>query len=297
MSTTQSTTFDSWLWYGEHIPSLAKKGLVVPNPSSRLHTQNVKIAEFFRMTMQAVQAFMLTTDARRIASISVETAVDIHSAVKAAILYLESRVSEPNAKMTEPPSSNVNYSTWIMYPVPMYGADIVNNNLRQYATAMMFALTEAMQHEDNKWNNTITRDFVDKTSRWLRQVYTQLAVDFFNVSPDVAGKKEFVITDELINQYNPPSIKVLSPWQLPTDPELMFTNDQLVAITRGIPATSLPANMRPWPSAIPFASTPVGDPLPSTTQAGTTDSDVSPGGSNSVTAGIGFGEAEESPKA
>ncbi len=267
-SFTQATAHESLLWYGEGIPTLAPLGLAIPNPANRTHTQNAKIQQWVALTMQNLQSLMFGVDAMRTEAISVETATNIHRAVLTAINYLESRVKAPNEIRNEPSNANVAFVPWVFYPVPLYGQQVVNPKMKEYANLIMFALADAMQHADNGLSNTITDSFVNRVLPWLREVYTGLAVDFFNVPSATAKAAGFIITQQMVESYQPLQNlgQIVSPYTLPTNPSLIFTKTQLAPVTSGIPSTDLPANMRPWPASIPFPTMLSGPPLPASTQ-------------------------------
>lgn len=260
MATTQISTTDSFLWYGENIPTIRDMGFVVPNPSIRTHTSNTTILQWVADVLRMTQAIMLTRDVLTPSKIKVELATEIAKRVKQSIMWLQARVTPDNAALLEPRGGEISANAWIFYPVPLMGPQVKQTNLRGYAISMLNAVTEAMSHEDNRYTMSVSEDFATRCTRFLRSVYTMNAVDNFGISPTVARAEGFEITQEHITAYtlaDSVSGPLASVYTLPV-PQWSFTNDQLSVITGGLASSELPV-MRPYPSGVPA---PV--PLPTT---------------------------------
>lgn len=285
---TQTSTTDSFLWYGETIPTISELGFVVPNPSIRLHTSNDTIRQWVADVMRMTQAIMLTRGVLSPTKIKVDLATDIHKQIKKSITWLQARMVADNEAPLEPRGGEITSQSWLFYPVPLMGPQVKQANLKGYAARMLSACTEAMSHEDNKYTSTVSKDFVTRCVSWLRTVYTMNAVDNFGVDPAIARSAGFEITQEMITAYSlEDSVSgPLASVYVQPNAQWSFTNEQYAILTSGIPATELPANMRPWPSGVPAAQVPPTVPLPESTGSTITASNT---GSSSPTAAVTAG--------
>lgn len=283
MANTQITTTDSFLWYGESIPTIRDMGFVVPNPGIRLHTSNVTIQQWVSDVMRMTQAIMLTRDVLSPSKIKVELATEIAKKVKKAIMWLQARATADNAELLEPRGGEISSTAWTFFPVPLLGPQVKQQNLKAYATYMLNAITEAMSHEDNKYVMSVSEDFANRCTRFLRTVYTLNAVDNFGIAPDVAKAAGFEITQEHITAYtlaDSVSGPLASVYTQP-NAQWSFTNEQLAILTNGLPATEMPL-LRPWPSGTPTPAIPPATPQP---ESSDTTINISGGQQGATTAG------------
>ena len=263
MASTQTTTTDSFLWYGENIDTIRDMGFVVPNPGIRLHTSNTTINQWVGEVMRMTQAIMLTREVLSPSKIKVDLATEIAKKVKKSIMWLQARVTADNAALLEPRGGEITSTAWTFFPVPLMGPQVKQSNLKSYASYMLSAITEAMSHEDNKYVMSVSEDFAERCTRYLRTVYTLNAVDNFGIDPAVARAAGFEITQEHITNYtlaDSTSGPLASVYTQP-NAQWSFTNEQLAILTNGIAATEMPV-MRPWPSGVPVAATPPVTPQP-----------------------------------
>jgi hypothetical protein len=133
-----------------------------------------------------------------------------------------------------------------VYPTPYF--KVRNSWLKSYASLILLALTEAIQHQENARPLEISTTFAGLFGQYIHRVYQRMAVELFQVPLADAQKPDFTLTEEQLAAYDP------GKWFTQTElidtvPDLTNwpTEDQLQPLTNGIAIPNLPVLPR-WPS-------------------------------------------------
>lgn len=132
-----------------------------------------------------------------------------------------------------------------VYPVPYF--KVRNTFMRRWCGQILMSLAEAMQDTENRKEVEISTRFAGTVGQYLKRVYTNMAIELFGKTREVALADGFVLTDEDFNNYNPEAF-FTSTEMVDTVPRLdrVFTEDRLEVLAEGLPITQLPV-LKPWP--------------------------------------------------
>jgi hypothetical protein len=127
-----------------------------------------------------------------------------------------------------------------------------NEWLQEYTGLILAALAEAMQHTENRQPTEISTTFGFDISQLLQRVYVRMATELLQIDPAVANDPKFVITQAMLNAYNPAA------WFTPTEmidvtaPSIdVPTGADKQVLTDGIPARLI-VNLALWPDGTPY---------------------------------------------
>lgn len=239
---------DAILWY--NVGKFGESGYAVPNWSDDVASMNETIIDLVGTIGRNLFAVMHHDDADLRVPPSINTIKRIHKLCLRARQIIAGRAVPANRDKMETAHSRPAPEVFRVYPCPYY--KVRNSWMRQYAGLMFIALTEAMQHTENRQPFEISTDFAGLIGQYVTRVYTRMAMELLGVSQELALKPEFVITDEILNAYNPAKF-FTSTELVDTVPPFthVFTEDELQPLADGIKVTDLP-DLSPYPTILNF---------------------------------------------
>ncbi len=134
----------------------------------------------------------------------------------------------------------------LIFPVPYFR--VRNSWLKEWCGLVLNALSEAMQHTENRKPYEISENFAGTVGQYFHRLYRLMAVELFGSNTDDAKALDFLLTDADLSAYDPAKY-FTSTEMIDTVPPLgdVPTEDDLLVLTNGIPATQL-VNLTEYPS-------------------------------------------------
>lgn len=246
---------DSALWYNVGI--FGENGYAVPNWSDDIASQNDTILDLTNTIGRNLFAVMHHDDADLRVPPSINTLRRIHKLIIRARQILAGRAVPSNKLNMETAHARPEPEVFRVYPVPYF--KVRNTWMRSYCGLVLTALTEAMQHTENRKPFEISEDFAGLIGQYLTRIYTRMAVELFGVDRATAEATGFVLSEEILSSYDPSKF-FTSTELIDTVPPYasVFTEDMLQPLSDGIKVTDLP-ELRPYPSILdPGATTGTG---------------------------------------
>jgi hypothetical protein len=177
---------------------------------------------------------------------SINTAKRIHKLYIRAANILAGRAVPPGENNLEVIHSRPSGEVFRVFPVPFF---LVRNQfMRRWAELILISLAEAMQHTENRKSMEISTAFAGQVGQYLKRVYTNMAIELFGKTREVANADGFALSDADFAAYNPGDFFTQTE-MVDTVPRLdrVFTEDRLEILAEGIPVTELP-ELTPWPT-------------------------------------------------
>ena len=238
------TNTDAVLWYDVGI--FGEMGYAVPNWSNDIGSLNPQILQLTELIGRNLFNIMHHEDADMRIPPSLNTLTRIHK------LYVRSRQILAGRGV---PSGDLNFEmlhgspageVFRVYPVPYF--KVRNSFLRAWAGLMLSSLTCAMQHTENRKQVEISQEFAGTMGGYIKRVYDSVGVELFGKTREEVADPTFELTPEELASYNP-SAFFTNTEMTDTVPRLdyVLTEDRLEFLAEGIPVTSLPDTVKPWP--------------------------------------------------
>jgi hypothetical protein len=242
---------DEIQWY--NVGQWGELGYAVPNFGDDHSTLNNTIAELVSVMGRNLSAVMHHTDADLRVPPTINTLRRVHKLITRARTLLAGRAVPSPKSRFEATHATPALEPFLIYPVPYWR--VRNTWLKGWCGFILMALSEAMQHTENRIEFEVSTDFFGVIGQYLQRVYVRMATELLMVPIAEAEKPDFVISEAIFAGYNP-SAYFTATELIDTVPVLAAvpTEDDLVVITDGIPANMLTGVMR-WP----FAQPPSGD--------------------------------------
>lgn len=261
MATTSTVfTTDEIRWYNNGI--WGTLGYAVPAVGNDPRTVNSGIQRLVRVMGRNLAAIMQQPDVDLQKPPSYATIVKLDKLIKRARTIIGSRVVPSNEAEMEAGHSTPAPQDHMIYPVPYFR--VRNDWLKEYCGLALAAISEAVQHTDNRKPYDFGPAFASRVSRFLQRIYRFMATELLLIPNDRASAQDFVLTDEDIKAYKPEAW-FTSTELIDTVPDVQYipTEDDLVVLTDGIPATLIVNAVR-WPAGggiggSPAASTATGN--------------------------------------
>lgn len=231
---------DAILWYCT--PTWESLGLAVPNFGDDSQTLNENIADLVHSMGRNLQAVMCSTDAMLRTPPSPNTLIKIHKLIVRARDLMSSRSVGEADVQTEAEHVNPAPVAFRVFPTPFF--QLRNSWMKMYCQYALWAISEAMQHTENRKAFVITERFSGSVGKFLRMIYTRMSVELLRVPKAEAEAPDFTLTDAHFAAYKP-SEWFTSTEMIDTVPSLKFpTEDDLFPLTEGVPVTELPTLKR-----------------------------------------------------
>jgi hypothetical protein len=177
---------------------------------------------------------------------SINTLMRVHKLYVRAVQVLAGRAIPPGTPNMETQHATPAGRFFRVYPFRYF---LVRNHfMRRWAELVAIALTEAMQHTENRKSFEISTDFAGLIGQYLRRVYENMAIELFDKSREQVAATGFRLTEEDFGSYNPGPF-FTSTEMSDTVPPLgrVLTEDQVRVLSDGINTSDLPP-LQPWPS-------------------------------------------------
>jgi hypothetical protein len=245
---------DEPLWYNNGI--WGALGYAVPNIGLDPRTLNGGIFYLVNVMARNLSAVMHVPDTDLRSPPSLNTLLTVKQLVERAATIIGSRAVAPSTKQMMGIHDDPAPRDFLIYPVPYFR--VANAWMQEWCGLVLMALTEAIQHTENRRSFDFSTDFGGLIGQYLTRIYIRLAVEFFGdtmanvVTIDAGGnqllKAGYTIPQTLISAYNP-SARFTSTELIDTTPPT-YTRPSaadLVVLTSGIPATQL-VGLQKFPS-------------------------------------------------
>jgi hypothetical protein len=227
---------DQALWY--NVGVWGELGYAVPNFGDDPATLNDGIQYLTSVVGRNLSAIMHHPDVDLRTPPSINTLTRIHKLVLRSRQILAGRDVAPGEPDMESVHTSPATMVHLIYPVPYF--KVRNHHLKQYCGLVLNALSEMMQHTENRKPYEISTRFSGTVGQYLHRVYRLMATELFGIDPEQAKALDFTLTDADLKAYDPGKwftstemIDTVSPLAN------VATEDDLQLLTDGIPATQL----------------------------------------------------------
>lgn len=245
---------DQVLWY--NVGVWGELGYAVPNFGNDPATLNSGVHYLVDVIGRNLSAVMHHTDADLRIPPSINTVTRIHKLITRARAILGGRQVPPATPDMEAIHVSPAQMVHLVYPIPFF--KVRNRFLKQYAGLILVALSEAMQHTENRKPFEISTTFAGTIGQYFHRVYRLMATELLGVAADKAAALDFTLTDADLKAYDPSKF-FTSTEMIDTVPpiENVATEDDLFVLTEGIPTTQL-VGLSAYPSGMPISEGVVG---------------------------------------
>jgi hypothetical protein len=240
----QPTNTDSILWYS--VPGVfADQGYAVPNPGDDPATMNPTIADLVSLMGKNVYSIMHHHDANMTRPPSVMTLERIHKLYVRAVQVLAGRMVGDGERKLEPQHVTPALRVFRVYPCPFFL--VRSPYMQRWCEWMFYAISEAMQHTENREPFEISERFAGTVGQYIKRVYDNMAVEMFGKTKEQVKSPEFRLVDADFRGYDPDSYFTSTEMDDTVSPlGQVLTEDQRKVLTAGILVTDLP-QLQPWP--------------------------------------------------
>jgi len=237
---------DEPLWY--NVGAWGELGYAVPNFGDDPATLNSGIHYLVQVVGRNLFAVMHHSDVDLRTPPSINTLVRVHKLILRARTILAGREVPPGTPNMEAVHSSPSQAVHVIFPVPCF--KVRNPWLREYCGLVLAALSEAMQHTDNRRPYEISTAFSGLVGQYLHRIYKLMATELFGVAAEKAAALDFALTEADLKTYDPGKWFTATE-MVDTVPPLdrVATEDDLAVLSAGIPATLLVGLAR-WPSGL-----------------------------------------------
>lgn len=227
-----------------------ESGYGVPSFGSRVFTANRPLWSLCHEIGQIQLRVMNDVDARRLAYPSINTVMRLGKALNRAFAVLGGRAKDSEDLRIDGGKGSPVPLAWLMHPVPYFNGDLVRNNwLTQYNELCMFALANAMQHNDNEMALTITRECANAVLIYFQEMKFLVGGELLGMSQEVLKAQGFVFNSEAYAGYEDIASRTLSLEDIDagTDARVGFTESDLKPLLTGIPSNLIIPNLSLFP--------------------------------------------------
>lgn len=234
---------DEILWFNPSGAPWGELGYAVPNFGDDHSTINNTIAYLVQVMGRNLSAVMHHGDVDLFVPPTINTLQRVHKLIIRARSILSARAVAPGTPRFEAVHATPSREPFIIFPVPYWRAR--NPWLKEWCGLILNAIGEACQHTENGNAYEISTDFAGLIGQYLQRVYVREATELFGVPGADANKPDFTLSDAHFASYNPSKF-FTSTELIDTPPQLeeLRTEDDLLPLTNGIPATQLAGVMK-----------------------------------------------------
>lgn len=236
---------DQILWYNNGI--WGELGYAAPNFGNNPTTLNYTIASVVSNIGRNLSAVMRYADSDLRTPPSINTIRRVHQLCNRVRQILAGRAVAPGETLFEATHVTPAPQDFLIFPVPYF--QVRNSWMKEWCSLALNAISEAIQHKDNRISYEITEDFSGRIGQYIHRIYKLMATELFGVSAGDAKELSFQLTEEQLKSYNP-SVFFTNTELIDTvrPIESIPTEDDLVVLTDGIPASSIAGFLQRWPS-------------------------------------------------
>lgn len=235
---------DQILWYNNGV--FGTLGYAAPNYGNDPTTINSSVAYLVDAMGRNLFGIMHHPDAALRVPPSLNTLTRVHKLCIRARSILAGRDVASGTLNMEPMHATPAPEDFIIYPTPYFR--VRNRWMKEYAGLIMLAMTEAMQHTENRKPLEFSQQFSGLVGQYVQRVYRLMNIELLGIPEADAAKPDFTLSDAQLAAYAPEKwftstemVDTVSPL---TD---IPTEDDLDVLGQGIPASQVVGLAR-WPS-------------------------------------------------
>lgn len=235
---------DAPLWY--NVGVFGEAGYAVPNWSNDVGALNPNVVEYVDLAGRNLFAIMHHEDVDLRTPPSINTLKRVHRLYVRSANLLMGRAVPSGEDNLEAAHFRPAGDVFRVYPIPYF--KVRSPYMKRWASWVLMSISEAMQHTEARREIEISTAFAGHVLKFLKRVYTNMAIELFGVERGLALADGFSLSDADFAAYDP-SKWFTSTELVDTVPRLdrVFTEDRLELLAEGIPVTELPA-LGPWPA-------------------------------------------------
>ncbi len=239
------TNTDAILHYNVGI--FGEAGYAVPNWSDDVGSLNPTIIDWVSLVGRNLFHIMHHEDVDLRIPPSRNTLERVHKLYLRAANILAGRAVPAGERNMEVQHVRPAGDVFRVFPVPYF--HVRNPFLKRWCELVLLSLAEAMQHTENRKEMEVSTAFAGQVGQYVRRVYTNMAIELFGKTREVALADGFVLTETDFAAYNPGEFFTATE-MVDTVPRLdrVLTEDRLELLAEGIPVIELPADIAPWPT-------------------------------------------------
>ncbi len=246
VSASENVRTDAVLWYNVGI--FGDLGYAVPNPSDDIGSLNPNIVDMTNLIGRGLFNVMHHDDCDLSTPPSINTLVRVHQLYIRAGQILQGRAVPPHIPNLETDHVSPAGEVFRVYPVPYF--KVRNAYMKRWAQYALICLAEMMQHTENRKTIEISTTFGAMVGKYMKRIYSNMAVELFGKQREEAEAPEFRLTEADFQSYNP-ALFFTSQEMIDPVPALdnVFTEDRKAKLSQGIPLTELP-KLGPYPLSL-----------------------------------------------
>jgi hypothetical protein len=227
---------DQILWYNNGV--WGRLGYAVPNFGNDPTSLNSSIAYLVDAIGRNLFGIMQHPDASLRVPPSLNTLTRVHKLCIRARSILAGRDVASGQPKFEPLHATPAPEDFMIYPTPYF--KVRNRWLKEYAGLAIMAMTEAMQHTENRVPVDFTQQFSGLVGQYIARIYRLMNMELLAIPEADATKPDFTLTDAQLAAYAPEKFFTSSE-MVDTVPPLadVPTEDDLDVLSQGIPASQL----------------------------------------------------------
>lgn len=227
---------DQILWYNNG--TWGRLGYAAPNFGNDPTTINASIAYLVEAIGRNLFGIMQHPDASLRVPPSLNTLTRIHKLCTRARSILAGRDVASGQNKFEPLHATPAPEDFLIYPTPYF--KVRNRWLKEYCGLGIMAMTEAMQHTENRVPIDFSVQFSGLIGQYISRIYRLMNIELLAIPEIDAVKPDFTLTDAQLAAYAPEKFFTSSE-MVDTVPPLVDvpTEDDLDVLAQGIPASQL----------------------------------------------------------
>lgn len=234
---------DALLWF--NVGEFGRAGYAVPNCGSNPVSLNMQIPQLVDLFGQELFTICHHEDAQLKVPPSINTLMRVHKLYNRAVQILAGRAIAPSKLNMEPDHVQPAGEVFKVYPHPYFS--LRNPFLKRWAYLVDIAISEAMQHTENRKAIEISTDFAGQIGQYFARLYQNMAIELFNKTQDQVSDPAFRLVDSDFQSYNPSAFFTTTETTDTVAPfGFVFTETMLAPLASGILVTDLP-DLQPYP--------------------------------------------------
>ncbi|MCE9547278.1 MAG: hypothetical protein K8T25_17540 [Planctomycetia bacterium] len=227
---------DQILWYNNGV--WGRLGYAVPNFGNDPTTLNSSISYLVDAIGRNLFGIMQHPDASLRVPPSLNTLTRVHKLCIRARSILAGRDVASGQNKFEPLHATPAPEDFVLYPTPYF--KVRNRWLKEYAGLAIMAMTEAMQHTENRVPVDFSQQFSGLVGQYIARIYRLMNMELLAIPEAEAIKPDFTLTDVHLAAYAPEKFFTSSEMVDTVSPLIdVPTEDDLDVLSQGIAASQL----------------------------------------------------------
>lgn len=241
-----STRNDAILWY--NVGEFGPAGFAVPNWSDDPITHNATIYELVDAIGRNLAVTMMHPDVDLRTPPSIDSIRRVQKLLIRARQVLAAKTKASNEGLFQPQHATPVPQVFRVYPCAYH--TVRNTWMKSWAGLVLMALSEAMQHTENRRPFDVSESLNGLIGSYLTRIQVDLAMTFFGVPKEEANAPGYYVPDTVLATYDPAKFFTsteMGDAQAPLSQ--VFTEDTLAPLMDGLLVTQLPV-LGPYPSSL-----------------------------------------------